>query len=111
MLDFDAITAAVWANDSRADEGLDLPAIFKMLGVDESAASYIAEQRALRIVMLQRGEWTAMSAERIRRDAYEQIFRKVKLTPREQGLIAVMATLWLDGFAAGVHAERNKDQS
>ena len=76
----DEILAAVRKNDALADSREDLFQGIADLGVDMGAAQYVATQRSRMILML--------SPE----------------IPVSIGAQATLASLWLDGFTAALHA-------
>jgi hypothetical protein len=95
------IADAVWASDALADEGHSLPEIVRMANISFEDAMYVAQQRALRIILMQRGD---AAVAQMKRDAYEQYSRTVKLARSEGAQQALLATIWLDAFTAGVRA-------
>lgn len=101
MLDFKTIADAVWANDALADEGHELNEILAMLGLDVQDVMRIADQRALRAVLTQRGD---VAVARMKRDAYERYSRDVLLNERERATQMFLMAVWMDAFAAGVRA-------
>lgn len=74
------IFAAVRMNDALADTSQDLFQGIAAMGVDMDTAQYVATQRARMILML-----------------------SPEIRPTV-GACATLASLWLDGFAAALHA-------
>jgi hypothetical protein len=95
------IADAAWASDALADEGHTLPEIMRAANISFEDAMYVAEQRAMRLVLAQRGDTTAAT---LSRDAYEQRHRTYHLQPRERQMMAMLQSIWLDAFTAGVRA-------
>lgn len=95
------IADAAWASDALAEEGRSLPEIVRAANVSFEDAMHVAEQRAMRLVLAQRGD---MAAATLKRDAYERQMRTYHLKPNEAALMAMLQTIWLDAFLAGVRA-------
>lgn len=85
----DDIARACRENDQIVDEGGKVPDVLGALGADEHGVLYVAEQRALRMVIHLRGG--KMPVER----------ESVLASPAD---LAAFAAVWLDGFAAGLRA-------
>lgn len=90
----DKLNAACRAHDNAADTGATLPEILAKRGVDVKDAMYVAEQRALRIVLHTSGR-PAPDPTKLTR---------VELSAQEQHLLAVLMSTWIDGFAVGIKA-------
>lgn len=97
------IADAAWASDAMADEGHSLPEIVRAANISFEDAMYVGEQRAMRLILAQRGD---VAADQLKRDAYEQTSRTYRLTPAEKRQITMLQVIWLDAFVAGVRAAK-----
>lgn len=95
-LTIDDLGVASRDNDSQAEnEGLE--AVLSELGIGKTGVLYVAEQRALRVILINRGlpfDFKKMSA--------------VRLTRMERGLSTLLESVWIDGFTTGIRAQRNR---
>lgn len=106
MLDYEALGDAAWDNDALADEGHSAPSVLTTLGADPDDTVRVAHQRALRMVLIQRGDvW----AREVNRAAYEKRAGRVKLTKEEHRTVMMFAAVWLDGVCAGLRASQPKE--
>ena len=99
-LNRDDLAAACSHNDRIVDAGGSVPAILLTLGVDPTAAVYVAEQRALRVAMLHSG----VTAGDLYRAATLGAAFKPKITKTQRDLIPVYAGVWTDGFCTAMRA-------
>ena len=97
MISYEQICTAVFDNDSRADEGISALEIISSCGFDPQAVIKASEQRALRMVLLERGPATA---ERMKDQAYAKKFSVEQLDAREQDKLNIYSALWMDAFVA-----------
>lgn len=92
MITKEQIAAACRAHDNAADMGESMPEILAKRGIDARDAIYVAEQRALRLVLLASGrpmpDPTRMS--------------QVALSASERKMFTQLTVMWLDGLAVGV---------
>lgn len=90
-LDRARIAAAVSAADAWIDAHGDMPRYWREHDVDGAGLRYVAMQRALRMILLERGEAPGATL-------------MVALSPDEQARQFKYAGLFLDGFAAATEA-------
>ena len=94
MIGKDRLAQVVSDNDALADEGHSVPDILRRRGVLDAAASYVAEQRAMRVyAVAQHGDGG--------RDPLVVEFAWVNA---HETLRALLTTIWIDGLAAGLAA-------
>jgi hypothetical protein len=89
----DQLAAACRAQDNLADIGTAMGDILKQRGIDPADALYVAEQRALRMVLV---------LENRLKEVDQTKLSPVSLSARERKVQAQFATIWLDGLVAGV---------
>lgn len=82
-------------NDAQAEE-VGLPATVGALGMDLSVLTHVAEQRALRMVLIHAGR-----LEELHKLTASTNPTPVELTPTQRKLVDVMAVTYLDGIALG----------
>lgn len=100
MLNRDDLAAAVRVNDEKVDAGVHYPAIMKELGLDPTGTVYVAEQRAIRIALLQSG----VTPEELRQAARGEHLIEAHVAPAQRLLIPLYASAWMDGLAGGIRA-------
>jgi hypothetical protein len=93
MIAKDQIAEIVRYNDAIAEEHDDMPGYFAQRNIDIDGLTYVAMQRGLRVVMLNKG---------INPNQPHTI--SVSLTDAEQHEQVAYASCFLDGFAAGLAA-------
>ncbi len=89
MITKEQLADACRAHDNAADTGTTLPEALSKRGVETNAAVYVADQRALRMVLGMRGEASTAS-------------RRVMLSQEEEKLMMRFAAMWLDGLVVGL---------
>jgi hypothetical protein len=92
MITKDKLADAVRAIDNLADVGVGFDEALRKRGFDPTAVTYVAQQRALRMVLVAQGrtpELEPMTA------------RGIAFSARERQMIAQFATAWIDGLLAG----------
>jgi hypothetical protein len=87
------LAAAVRAADNLADIGTSMGDILKQRGIDPTDALFVAEQRALRMVLVLENRLKEVDQTRL---------SPVSLSARERKVQAQFASIWLDGLLAGV---------
>ena len=92
MVSREVLASVVTDNDRRA-ERRGTTVVLQGLGFDPGGAAYVAEQRALRAVLAMRGPLPDTSRP-----------FAVALSSEEHRLLTAMASVWLDGLAAGAAA-------
>lgn len=98
MIGKDQLAEIVRNHDALAEEhGLSSEWWGERFDVDDRGLMYVAMQRALRVVMLRKGL-----------NINVQEPTRVMLTPNEITDQGQFAAIFLDGFAAGMEAERRK---
>lgn len=98
MLNREDIAKAVQELDSRADAGIELAQILSELDIDPKGATHVAEQRALRVVLLFEG-WTPQELALL--SQLQAPVRIPKLPPEQRAMIPIYMSVWLDGFSTG----------
>lgn len=93
MIDKTALSEILRDNDALSEEHQDMPGFWGQREVDVEALSYVAMQRGLRVVMIDKG----LSPNHTRRIT-------VSLNQREQAAQITYAGCFMDGFAAGFEA-------
>lgn len=90
-------------NDAQlAELGDDLHEWGKVNGIDLVGLAYVAEQRAIRMAMVDEGrDPTRLS---------QTHYSTVTLSAASQARIVTFASCWFDGFAAGVRAARGEQR-
>ena len=97
MITKDKLADAVRAIDNLADVGVGFEDALRKRGFDPAAVTYVAEQRALRMVLIAQGrspELEPMTA------------RGISFSARERQMIAQFATAWIDGLLAGAFVSK-----
>lgn len=90
MITKDQLSAACRAHDNASDTGTSFEEILQRRGVNAKDAAYVAEQRALRMILAMRGQDAPMQ------------FAAIRLTPDEEKLLMKLAAAWMDGLAVGL---------
>lgn len=92
------LSDACRAHDNAADRGELFPSILSKRGVDARDAVYVAEQRALRMILEMRG------------DPVPGLLAPmpIQLTAEEDKLLMKLATAWLDGLVVGMKVKEAK---
>jgi hypothetical protein len=103
VLTYDELARAAFDNDVHAKEhGVD--AVCSIVGVDRESVTRYAEQRALRVVIAQRG---AEEAARLSRQAFDKQFSTEELSDEEATLMPLLMSMSIDGVVAALRAHRN----
>lgn len=103
MIGYNDFARAAFDNDSRADEGHFLAEVFNSLGTSESDVRRAAEQRALRLVIIERGP---EEQQRLADQAYARQITTETLTEEEHAKFVRYSTMWIDGCAVTLKAVR-----
>ena len=92
MITKDKLADAVRAIDNLADVGVGFDEALRKRGFDPTAVTYVAQQRALRLVLIAQG----------RAPELEPVaMRQVTFSARERAMLVQFATAWIDGLLAG----------
>lgn len=100
MIGKDQLATTVSNLDRLTELGLDYANVVEALEVEKDDARYVAEQRALRLVLALRGDESLLMLMRA------PAAFTVKLTDQEKKQIELLATAWLDGLYAGIGTMR-----
>lgn len=94
MITKEELAAACRAHDNAIDIGEPFEEVWRKRNIEVRDAVAVATQRALRQILILRGQLGAMSATEP---------SKVQLTADEQELLRQFTVMWLDGLAVGLH--------
>lgn len=92
----DPLMLAARYNDADAEDHGTIQAVIERLGMDFDEVVYVAEQRALRLVLLRRGRLDELSRTE---------FQRLPMTEFERAEVEALTTLYLDGIALGWRAQ------
>jgi len=92
MITKNNLSAAVRAADNLMDTGTKTDEILRLRGLNSSDAFYVAEQRALRLVLAARGELKSVGA---------TAPSKHQLSAEETRMLRHLMVAWLDGLITG----------
>lgn len=107
MLDYNDLAQAAFDNDARSDEGVALHDIFERdLNISLLGIRRAAQQRALRMVIMQRGP---REAQRVREQAYMRQFSIEKLSGQEKAMADVLTAMWIDAAATTARALKTEE--
>lgn len=95
------LAKAARLNDYEADAGKDAIKIAADLEIDTDALVYMAEQRALRVVLIQSGRLAEVQDAEMEARAQE-----IKLNVAEQAMMQMLTVMCLDGLVIGWRALR-----
>ena len=99
MITKNKLADAVRAIDNIADMGTSFDEALRARGFDPLAVHYVAEQRALRLVLVAQGRTAELEP---------MIARQIAFSARERAMLAQFMTAWIDGLLAGA-AVSNKE--
>lgn len=85
-------------NDAQAEE-IGLPGAAASIGIDLTTLVHVAEQRAMRMMLVKLGRLEDLAA--LTRTPE---FKPLRFTPEQQEEIAYLTTLYMDGIALGWRA-------
>jgi hypothetical protein len=97
MITREQLAAACRAHDNAIDIGEGVHDIWKKRGANARDVTYVAQQRALRLILSMRGETLDMTR-----------LSDVKLSPIELNLYERLAAAWMDGLAVGIHVTQER---
>lgn len=95
------LAKAARLNDYEADAGKDPTKIAADLEIDTDALIYMAEQRALRVVLIQAGR-----IEEVQGAEMEARAQQVSLSPSQQALMQMLTVMYIDAMVIGWRALR-----
>ena len=92
MITKDKLADAVRAIDNLMDVGVSFADALRKRGFDPAAVTHVAEQRALRMVLVAQGRTPELEP---------MTKRAIELSARERAMLAQFAAVWIDGLLAG----------
>lgn len=102
----DKLRDAIRLNDSLADQGMSSETLLPNLGLDPQAVYHLSHQRALRIVLLNRGgDWPKLLREAADRAAFT-----VDFTPEEERMMVMLQSVYFDAFCAVARVAQDESQ-
>lgn len=102
MIGYKELGRAGFDNDCRVGEGTQMPTLLSGWGFgDAESIIKVAEQRALRLILIHRG---SDEAARMTQQAYAGEFSVESLTDEEEKLLMHYTTMWIDGLCCTAQA-------
>lgn len=100
------LLVAARTNDGEIDSGGDLEGVARELGLDMPALMHVAEQRALRLVLIRSGR-----AAEIQKATSANSAVPIDLNEGEKRMIQFLSAAYVDGIALGWLANRLADDN
>lgn len=100
MIDLTLMTEAAREQDAKAEEYESIPQVLEGIGIDASSATYLAEQRGLRLYLAATGREDEISATE---------FKTIRNV--DKGMVELFSLACLDGIAIGVRAKEREQNA
>jgi hypothetical protein len=104
-LDYAKLARAASDNDAHSDLGWSYEQVIDDLGTTAEDLRRAGEQRAMRLLMIRRGEH-----HRIRDAAFAGHYMQIDLSHEEEELMSALLAMWTDGAATALRAIQREQQ-